>query len=54
MFDAVSCAIPGAKNPDQAADNVAAGALPPLGEDTMAAVREIYDRQVRPHVHHRW
>jgi aryl-alcohol dehydrogenase-like predicted oxidoreductase len=54
MFDAVSCAIPGAKNPAQAADNVAGSALPPLDKDTMAAVREIYDRLIRPHVHHRW
>jgi aryl-alcohol dehydrogenase-like predicted oxidoreductase len=54
MFEAVSCAIPGAKNPAQAADNVAASVLPPLGEDTMAAVREIYDRLIRPYVHQRW
>jgi aryl-alcohol dehydrogenase-like predicted oxidoreductase len=54
MFDAVSCAIPGAKNPAQAADNAAASALSPIGDDTMAAVREIYDRLIRPHVHQRW
>jgi aryl-alcohol dehydrogenase-like predicted oxidoreductase len=54
MFDAVSCAIPGAKRPSQAADNVAAGDLPPLSEETMAAVRDVYDRQVWPHVHQRW
>jgi aryl-alcohol dehydrogenase-like predicted oxidoreductase len=54
MFDAVSCAIPGAKNPSQAADNVAASTLEPLSEDTMATVREIYDRLIRPHVHQRW
>ncbi len=54
MFDAVSCAIPGAKNPVQAADNAAASNLPPLSEETMAAVRDIYDRLIRPHVHQRW
>ena len=54
MFDAVSCAIPGAKNPAQAADNVAASDLPPLSEETMAAVRDVYDRLIRPHVHQRW
>jgi aryl-alcohol dehydrogenase-like predicted oxidoreductase len=54
MFDAVSCAIPGAKRPSQAADNVAASELPPLSADTMAAVDDIYDRLVRPHVHQRW
>ena len=54
MFDAVSCAIPGAKRPAQAADNVAAGDLPLLDRKTMAAVRDVYDRLIRPHVHQRW
>jgi aryl-alcohol dehydrogenase-like predicted oxidoreductase len=54
MFDAVSCAIPGAKNPSQATDNVAASELPPLSEETMAAVEDVYDRLIRPHVHQRW
>jgi aryl-alcohol dehydrogenase-like predicted oxidoreductase len=54
MFDAVSCAIPGAKNPDQAADNAAASTLPPLADEAMAAAREIYDRLLRPYVHQRW
>jgi aryl-alcohol dehydrogenase-like predicted oxidoreductase len=54
MFDAVSCAIPGAKRPAQAEDNVAAADLPPLRGETMAAVRDIYERLIRPHVHHRW
>ncbi len=54
MFDAVSCAIPGAKRPSQAADNVAASELPPLSAETMAAVDDIYDRLIRPHVHQRW
>ena len=54
MFDAVSCTIPGAKRPDQAADNAAASDLPPLSQQTMTAVRDVYDRLIRPHVHHRW
>ncbi|HVR69700.1 MAG TPA: aldo/keto reductase [Vicinamibacteria bacterium] len=54
MFDAVSCAIPGAKTPAQARDNAAAAALPPLSEGAMAAVRAVYDDAIRPHVHHRW
>jgi aryl-alcohol dehydrogenase-like predicted oxidoreductase len=54
MFDAVSCTIPGARRPAQAADNVAASDLPPLAEETMAAVRDVYDRLIRQHVHHRW
>ena len=54
MFDAVSCVIPGAKRPDQVAENVAAADQPALSDDTMAAVRDIYDRHVREQVHHRW
>ena len=53
-FDAVACAIPGAKRPSQAADNVAASDLPPLGESVMTAVSQIYDHHIRPHVHQRW
>ena len=52
--EAVSCAIPGAKRPSQAADNVGASDLPPLGDDILAAVRDIYDHHIRPHVHQRW
>lgn len=54
MFDAVTCAIPGAKTPKQAEDNVGAAALPPLSADAMAQAQEIYDRLIRPHVHPRW
>jgi aryl-alcohol dehydrogenase-like predicted oxidoreductase len=54
QFDAVTCAIPGAKHPWQAAANVAASDLSPLSEETMAAVGDVYDRLVRPYVHQRW
>jgi len=54
MFDAVSCAIPGAKTPNQAAENAGAADLPSLSDDTMTAVREVYDRHIRDLVHHRW
>ncbi|MBW7883818.1 MAG: aldo/keto reductase [Caldilineaceae bacterium] len=54
MFDAVSCAIPGAKRPDQAEDNCRAADLPPIGETQMAATKVLYDTYVRPLVHHRW
>ncbi|HUE23973.1 MAG TPA: aldo/keto reductase [Bryobacteraceae bacterium] len=53
-FDAVTCAIPGGKSPAQVADNCAASDLPPLPEDTMRAVRAIYDRRIRSGVHQRW
>jgi aryl-alcohol dehydrogenase-like predicted oxidoreductase len=54
MFPAVTCAIPGAKRPDQVKENVAAADLPALSETTMTRIREIYERLVRPHVHHYW
>jgi aryl-alcohol dehydrogenase-like predicted oxidoreductase len=54
MFEAVSCAIPGAKRPSQAQDNIRAAALPPLPEVTMQRVREIYDQFLRHEVHAVW
>ena len=54
MFDAVSLAIPGAKNPQQAVANAAASDLPPLGETTMWRIEEIYNRLIRDQVHRRW
>jgi aryl-alcohol dehydrogenase-like predicted oxidoreductase len=54
MFEAVSCAIPGAKTPQQARDNAAAAELPPLSPATMAAVKDLYDEQLRPLVHASW
>jgi aryl-alcohol dehydrogenase-like predicted oxidoreductase len=54
MFDAVTCAIPGAKRPSQAEDNIHAADLPAFSEATMGKVREIYDRRVRELVHHYW
>jgi aryl-alcohol dehydrogenase-like predicted oxidoreductase len=54
MFDAVTCAIPGAKRPEQVEQNVTAADLPALSNQTMAAVRSIYDRLVRSSVHHYW
>ncbi len=54
MFDAVSCAIPGGKRPEQVADNCHASDLAPLSAETMAAVRRIYDEKIRASVHQRW
>src|SRR5207302_4518529 len=54
MFDAVTCAIPGAKRPAQVEDNARAADFPPLADETMRAVREIYDRQIRAFVHPYW
>jgi aryl-alcohol dehydrogenase-like predicted oxidoreductase len=50
----VTVVIPGARNAEQARGNAAAAELAPLGEQVHAAVREVYDELVRPHVHDRW
>ena len=54
MFEAVSLAIPGAKNPQQAADNALAANISALDEITMARTREIYNQYIREQVHQRW
>ncbi|WP_430647357.1 aldo/keto reductase [Agromyces sp. GXS1127] len=51
--DGVSTVIPGARNPEQARANAAAGSLD-LPESFDAAVRDLYDRDIRASVHHRW
>ncbi len=54
MFDSVTCAIPGAKHPAQAEDNIRALDLPALSESTMEKIRGIYDRHIRAQVHPLW
>ncbi len=54
MFDAVTCAIPGGKRPEQVADNCAASDLAALPGETMAAIDCIYEERIRPLVHARW
>lgn len=52
--EAVSVVIPGARTPEQARANTAAGELEPLAPEVMAAVSEIYETMIKPHVHQRW
>jgi aryl-alcohol dehydrogenase-like predicted oxidoreductase len=54
MFDAVTCAIPGAKRPAQTDENVRTADLPPLSADTMRAVEVVYNECIRGLVHHYW
>lgn len=54
MWDAVTCAIPGAKREEQARANAAAADLPPLRPETMAAVQAVYDETLRALVHASW
>ena len=50
----VSTVIPGARNPEQVSQNVAAAALSPLRAAQLDGVRDVYDRLIREHVHDRW
>lgn len=54
MFDAVTCAIPGAKRPDQVEENIKTADLPLLDEQTMAKIATIYSARIKPMVHHYW
>jgi aryl-alcohol dehydrogenase-like predicted oxidoreductase len=54
MHDAVTCSIPGARRPDQVAENVAALDFPPLSSEVMRRVKEIYEARVRASVHQLW
>jgi aryl-alcohol dehydrogenase-like predicted oxidoreductase len=54
MFEAVSCAIPGGKRPEQVVENCRASDLPPLTSETTAEVERIYKQKIGPQVHHRW
>lgn len=54
MFDAVTCAIPGARTPAQAKSNAEAGQAPPLDAATMGAIQAVYDEHIRARVHGSW
>ena len=54
MFDPVTVAIPGARTAAQARANALAADLPWLSDADMAALKAIYDEDIKPHVHQRW
>jgi aryl-alcohol dehydrogenase-like predicted oxidoreductase len=54
MFDAVTCAIPGAKRKNQVEENISTEILSPLSETTMNKVRKIYDKYIFENIHHYW
>jgi len=54
MFDAVTCAIPGAKTPEQVNDNMNAANALALSAEAMSGVQAIYDRLIRSEVHSNW
>ena len=54
MFDAVTVAIPGARNPQQARSNAEAASLPAISEGAMQEIKSIYDAYIKQYVHQRW
>ena len=54
MFDAVTCAIPGAKRPAQAEENIKALEISALSDEKMKEVRAVYDKYIRELVHYYW
>ena len=50
----VSTVIPGARHAGQARANAAAADLAALEEKTLDAIRDVYDADIREHVHSRW
>jgi aryl-alcohol dehydrogenase-like predicted oxidoreductase len=53
-FPAVTCAIPGAKRPAQLTENIAASDFPSLSRASLKTISNLYDRQIKPLVHHYW
>lgn len=54
MNPAVTCAIPGAKNPNQAEENIKSADMPNLSVTIMEKIKEIYEEKVKPLAHHYW
>jgi aryl-alcohol dehydrogenase-like predicted oxidoreductase len=54
MFEAVTCAIPGARTEAQARENAAAASKPPLAPEMMREVERIYAERLRSLVHPLW
>jgi aryl-alcohol dehydrogenase-like predicted oxidoreductase len=54
MFDAVTCAIPSAKNRIQATQNAQAADFEPLRAEVMAGIGKIYSTHIKDRVHQRW
>jgi len=50
----VSCAIPGVSNPEHLASNLSAAYMDPLTSFERLAVNEIYEKQIKNHVHDLW
>jgi len=54
MHSEVSCVIPGAKNTKQLEENISASELTDLDPDVLKSIKIIYEKFIKPTVHHRW
>lgn len=54
MYPQVSTVIPGASSPKQLIENVKASQLPPLTDEQMQAVRDIYENYLKDTIHPQW
>jgi aryl-alcohol dehydrogenase-like predicted oxidoreductase len=54
MFDAVTCAIPGGKRPDQVRENCGASDVRELTPKQMAGIGRMYEERIRGGVHQKW
>jgi aryl-alcohol dehydrogenase-like predicted oxidoreductase len=54
MHPAVSCVIPGARKPEQIAETAKTSDVDSLPTSTMDSIAELYNKKIRPSVHHRW
>lgn len=54
MHPEVTTTIPGAKDTQQAEENVRAAEMAPLSDGVMTRVRTVYDEFLRPTIHPRW
>jgi len=53
-FEEVSCIIPGASRPEQVVSNLSVEEIPDLTEYESYLVSEIYEKEIKPLVHHYW
>jgi aryl-alcohol dehydrogenase-like predicted oxidoreductase len=54
MHPAVSCVIPGARRPEQIEETAKTSDLNSLPKSTMDTIADLYNKKIRPSVHHRW
>ncbi len=54
MSEAVTCAIPGAKNISQVEGNISASDVEDFSGETMTKVKAIYEKYIEDQVHHLW